>query len=144
MISTILSYNHLLLGLYLQRVPYSLYTFVILITLGSVLSAIHFWTLDFLRELIRAVPYLTLTEFDTLHPCWDGQTSTNSIMRPCTYSWKGIHKVNHKRSLFQIKIHNLSHSLQHLLTGSTVGFLPNLPIQQDMLTVIKNLLFPVQ
>lgn len=97
----------MLLGLYLQRVPYSLYTFIILITLGSVLSAIHFWTLDFLRELIRAMPYLTLTEFDTLHPCWDGQTSTNSIMRPCTYSWNGIHKVNYKKSLFQIKFKKL-------------------------------------
>ena len=35
--------------------------------LGSVLSAIHFWTLDFLRELFRAKPYLTLTDFETFY-----------------------------------------------------------------------------
>ena len=104
LIGVILSYIKAI-GLYLQRTPYSLYTF--LFRLGSVLSAIHFWTLDFLRELIRAMPYLTLTEFDVLQLWWAGQTIYHFHHGAMLVYRNGIRKVNHKRSLFQIKFNNL-------------------------------------
>ena len=34
---------------------------------GSVLSAIHYWSLDFLREFLRVIPYSTLTDFETFY-----------------------------------------------------------------------------